>query len=248
MGIGRGGDGFGYHFDASAAVAQLALPAAGLAGSSARHRQERPDQSGLGNTGSGNIGNNIGKYQHRQRNTGVRQHAAAQHWRRENPGPSATGDGNIGLRNTVAGIIGFGITSASPDGFRRLQPGAPIGLELSHWHVGLFNPAAETSASGIRAPGTAASGPTPRAGSAGSLNTSLNGAASGWLEWPWSLRAGHATGGVEHGGSSSHLRLPSDHGRSPTRPANVLNSGLTTPVAASASAPVGGLTRQPKPG
>ncbi|REQ90596.1 PPE family protein, partial [Mycobacterium tuberculosis] len=92
----------GYHFDASAAVAQLAPWQQVLRNLGIDIGKNGQINLGFGNTGSGNIGNNnIGNNNIGSGNTGT-----------GNIGSGNTGSGNLGLGNLGDGNIGFGNTGS----------------------------------------------------------------------------------------------------------------------------------------
>ncbi len=126
----------GYHFDASAAVAQLAPWQQVLRNLGIDIGKNGQINLGFGNTGSGNIGNNnIGSGNTGTGNIGSGNTGSG------NLGLGNLGDGNIGFGNTGSGNIGFGITGDHQMGFGGFNSGSGnIGFGNSGTgNVGLFN-------------------------------------------------------------------------------------------------------------
>ncbi|KAF3415995.1 pentapeptide repeats family protein, partial [Mycobacterium tuberculosis variant bovis] len=131
----------GYHFDASAAVAQLAPWQQVLRNLGIDIGKNGQINLGFGNTGSGNIGNNnIGNNNIGSGNTGT-GNIGTGNTGSGNLGLGNLGDGNIGFGNTGSGNIGFGITGDHQMGFGGFNSGSGnIGFGNSGTgNVGLFN-------------------------------------------------------------------------------------------------------------
>lgn len=141
-----------------------------------------------------------------------------------NLGFGNTGSGNIGLFNSGSGNIGIGNSGSLNSGIGTSGTinaglGSAGSLNTSFWNAGMQN-AALGSAAGSEAALVSSAGYATGGMSTAALSSGILASALG------------STGGLQHG------------------LANVLNSGLTnTPVAAPASAPVGGLdSGNPNPG
>ncbi len=255
----------GYHFDASAAVAQLAPWQQVLRNLGIDIGKNGQINLGFGNTGSGNIGNNnIGNNNIGSGNTGT-GNIGSGNTGSGNLGLGNLGDGNIGFGNTGSGNIGFGITGDHQMGFGGFNSGSGnIGFQLGHRQrrlIQLRQRKHRHREFGLpeqrhRDLGDNQRGPRQRRQPQHQLlergdakrRLRKRGWLGGGLGQLRRLRhRRHEHGGFEFGHPRSALGSTGglQHGL-----ANVLNSGLTnTPVAAPASAPVGGLdSGNPNPG
>lgn len=206
----------GYHFDASAAVAQLAPWQQVLRNLGIDIGKNGQINLGFGNTGSGNIGFGI-TGDHQMGFGGFNSGSG-------NIGFGNSGTGNVGLFNSGSGNIGIGNSGSLNSGIGTSGTinaglGSAGSLNTSFWNAGMQN-AALGSAAGSEAALVSSAGYATGGMSTAALSSGILASALG------------STGGLQHG------------------LANVLNSGLTnTPVAAPASAPVGGLdSGNPNPG